>query len=454
MGFRFVFRSRSLKLSRKCLREAVSLTAVLTGMLALCIPALPQASQGTIQGTVFDQSGGVIPGAMVSVTDVARGITRPLTTDGAGQYIAVNLTPGTYTVRAEAKGFRVTERSGVLVEVGQNVRVDLTLQPGEQTQTVTVTGELPSIDTTDATLGGTVSNSSINALPLNGRNFLRLLQLRPGVYTDPGAGAGDASTNGGRTGTDLLMVDGVPAFGNTTGSMVINSVYRTGDSNSLVPIDAIQEFNTEQNPKAEYGWRPGSVIDVGIKSGTNAIHGTAYAFGRDAQATDAGNYFSTPGVNPVAEATVEQFGATAGGPAIKDKLFWFLGYEGLRTTLENPAAITIPADVAMPGGAGNGCATLLIGNCASSMIDACNDIKATPGKSINPLSAQLSGLNPATCGVTPGSSTFENLFPTSTTGLFQPLLPTLGPLNNGFIKGDYVISSHHHLSGLYYVSKS
>jgi TonB dependent receptor-like, beta-barrel len=332
------------------------------------------------------------------------------------------------------------EHSGVLVQVGQNIRVDLTLQPGEQTQTVTVTGELPSIDTTDATLGGTVSNSSINALPLNGRNFLRLLTLRPGVYTDPGAGAGDASTNGARTGTDLLMVDGVPAFGNTTGSMVINSVYRTGDSNSLVPIDAIQEFNTEQNPKAEYGWRPGSVIDVGIKAGTNAIHGTAYAFGRDAQATDAGNFFSTPGVNPVADATVEQFGATAGGPIIKDKLFWFMGYEGLRTTLENPAAITIPSDVA-----GTGVNT--------SMVDTCNAIK-TAGKTINPLSAQLSGLNPATCTVTPGSSTFENLFPSSASGLFQPLLPTLGPLNNGFIKGDYVISSHHHLSGLYYVSKS
>jgi Carboxypeptidase regulatory-like domain len=425
---------------KSMLKRAVSLLAALLGIFLISVSAFSQA-QGNIQGTVFDQTGGVIPGAAVTVLDVARGVSRPLTTDNAGQYVAVNVTPGTYTIRAEAKGFRVTEHSGVLVEVGQNIRVDLTLQPGEQTQTVTVTGELPSIDTTDATLGGTVSNQSINALPLNGRNFLRLLTLRPGVYTDPGAGAGDASTNGGRTGTDLLMVDGVPAFGNTTGSMVINSVYRTGDSNSLVPIDAIQEFNTEQNPKAEYGWRPGSVIDVGIKSGTNSIHGTAYAFGRHSSATDAGNFFSTPGVNPVAPADVEQFGATAGGRIIKDKLFWFLGYEGLRTSLVNPIQLVIPSDVAGLG------ANL-------SMVDACNAIKATPGKSINALSAQLSGLNPATCVVTPGSSSFENLFPFSSTGLYQPGLLTLGPLNNGFIKGDYVISSHHHLSGLYYVSKS
>ena len=120
---------------------------------------------------------------MVTVIDVARGVTRNLMADGAGQYVAPDLNPGTYTVRAEAKGFRTEEHSGVLVEVGQNIRVDLVLQPGEQTQTITVTGEIPAIDTTDATLGGTVSNQSINALPLNGRNFQRLLQLRPGIVT-------------------------------------------------------------------------------------------------------------------------------------------------------------------------------------------------------------------------------------------------------------------------------
>ena len=127
-----------------------------------------------------DQTGGLVAGAAVTVIDVARGVTRALTTDSAGEYVATNLTPGTYTVRAEAKGFRTVEHSGVLVEVGQNIRVGLAVQPGEQTQTITVTGEIPSIDTTDATLGGTVSNQSINALPLNGRNFQRLIQLVPG----------------------------------------------------------------------------------------------------------------------------------------------------------------------------------------------------------------------------------------------------------------------------------
>ena len=152
----------------------------------ICLPLLSQTNQGTIQGGVFDQTGGAVAGAAVSVIDTARGVTRTLTTDGAGQYIANALTPGTYTIRAEAKGFRTEEHSGVLVEVGQSVRVDLVVQPGEQTQTITVTSEFPAIDSADATLGGTVSNQSINSLPLNGRNFARLLQLRPGTATAVG----------------------------------------------------------------------------------------------------------------------------------------------------------------------------------------------------------------------------------------------------------------------------
>lgn len=436
------------------IRNILQLLGATLVLLLISLPVFSQSNQGAIQGGVFDQTGGAIAGASVSVIDVARGVTRALTTDAAGQYVAPSLLPGTYTVRAEAKGFRTTEHSGVLVEVGQTLRVDLTVQPGEQTQTVTVTGEIPAIDTTDSTLGGTVSNAAINALPLNGRNFERLLQLRPGVITNPGAGAGNASTNGRRTGNDLLLVEGLPQIGPSNGTTTLNAVYRTGDANSLVPIDAIQEFNTQQNYKAEYGWRDGSVVNVGVKSGTNSIHGSAFAFGRDASATDAHNFF-TPGT--ATNATVEQFGAVAGGPIIKDKLFWFMGYEGLRTTLTNPAVDTIPADVAMPGfvGTKNGCTVLAAGNCAFSMVDACNDLGALK---ISALSAQLAGLNTATCAVTPGSSTFENLLPfttnTNTAGNFAPGLITTGPLNNGFIKGDYVLGPHHHVSGFYFVSKS
>ena len=245
------------------------------------------------------------------------------------------------------------------------------------------------------------------------------------------------------------MVEGIASLNPSRGYTTLNSEYRTGDANSVLPIDAIQEFNTEQNPKAEFGWVDGSIINVGVKSGTNSIHGTAYAFGRDASATDAANYFSVPGIPGVTPATLEQFGATAGGPAIKDKLFWFAAFEGLRTTLTSDIVDTIPADVSMATAANPA------GNVNFSMIDACRQL--TPSK-ISPLSAQLAGLNPTTCAVTPSSPTFEDLFPlttnTTTTGNFAPGLITQGPLNNGLLKGDYSPNAKNHITGFYFVSKS
>ncbi len=439
---------RGRAFSYMCGRTAGQWLGVGLVSLFLCLPLFSQSSQGTIQGGVFDQTGGAVAGAIVSVVDVARGVTRTLTTDGAGQYIATDLTPGTYTVRAEAKGFRTIEHSGVLVEVGQNIRVDLVVQPGEQTQTITVTGEIPAVNTTDATLGGTVSNEAINALPLNGRNFDRLLQLRPGVVTNVGGGSGNGPQTNGRRNTDnVLRVEGIAGMSQAQGSDIINATYRTGDSDSLMPIDAIQEFNTQENPKAEYGFRDGAVVNVGVRSGTNSIHGTAYAFGRDAEATDAANRFQ----GAVTPATLEQFGATAGGPILKDKLFWFASYEGLRETVGDINNDTIPADVAM-------------GNANFSMVDACNALNPThaalgaAANKVNGLSAQISGLNPQTCVVTPSSSTVENLWPfdtnTSTQGNYVPPISTNGPLNNGLFKGDYSPGPHHHLTGLYFVSKS
>jgi carboxypeptidase family protein/TonB-dependent receptor-like protein len=436
-----------------------ALTATVILLLLLCLPLFSQNSQGGIQGGVFDQTGGAIAGATVTVIDVARGVNRVLISDSAGQYVANNLNPGTYTVRAEAKGFRTEEHSGVLVEVGQNIRVDLVVQPGEQTQTVTVTGEVPAIDTTDATLGGTISNQTVNALPLNGRNFERLLQLRPGVVTSVGGKPSSASTNGRRGGNDTVVIDGIPEISSSGGnSGTLMGFSRTGDGSSLLPLDAIQEFNTEEVPKAEYGWKDGAIINVGVKSGTNSLHGTAYAFGRNASATDAGNYFSTPGVSPVTPATLEQFGGAVGGRIIKDKLFWFADYEGLRTTLGDVTVLTVPTSVAGTGVGTN--------NNPGSMVDTCNFLNPThlangaPGNPISALSAQLAGLNTATCTVTPASSTFENVFPfvpSATSNLFSPGsngVSTLGPLNNGLIKGDYVLGQHHHFSGLFFKAGS
>src|SRR5438067_7149680 len=241
--------SASLIMCGRVCMEARRVLLATAALLLVSLPLFSQSNQGTIQGGVFDQTGGAIAGATVTVIDVARGVTRSLVTDGAGQYVALNVTPGTYTIRAEIRGFRTVEHSGVLVEVGQNIRVDLVAQPGEQTQTVTVTGEVPAIDTTDATLGGTVSNQAINGLPLNGRNFFRLLELRPGVVTVPGASSGSSSSNGRRLGADVLLVEGITQFDLATSNTLINGNGKgsQGDTSNSLPIDAIQEFNTQQN---------------------------------------------------------------------------------------------------------------------------------------------------------------------------------------------------------------
>jgi len=233
------------------------LTIGLVGVFFL--PLFSQGSQGTIQGAVLDSTGAYIPGVTVTVLDVERGTTRALTSDEAGQYSATSLTAGTYKVRAELAGFTTVERSNVRVEVGTNTRVDLTLSPGGQTETVTITEEVAAINTISATLGGTVSNQAIVALPLNGRNFLRLLELRPGVVSRPGDGSGSSSSNGRRLGADVLLVEGITQFEMATSGTLINGTGNGGfaDGANVLPLDATQEFNTQENAPAEYGGRDG-----------------------------------------------------------------------------------------------------------------------------------------------------------------------------------------------------
>src|SRR6266436_2660080 len=274
-----------------CLRKAFQAFCALLGLLLLCPPAYSQGSFGRILGTVTDQSGGVVAGATVTVLDKDRGVSRTLTADDAGAYNAPNLTPGNYTVRAESKGFKVFERLGIALDVGKEVRIDATLQPGDQNQTVTVTESVPLVETTNATLGGTLETADIADLPLNGRDYQNLLGLRPGVMLQPGGGPWTQSTNGVRPDESVWMVEGVINMNFFDARPVINMPSPFTDGATILPIDAIQEFNLMENPKAEYGWKPGAVVNVGIKSGTNQLHGDAYAFGRY-QGWDARNYYN------------------------------------------------------------------------------------------------------------------------------------------------------------------
>src|SRR5262249_8521302 len=308
--------------------RGVSVPAFLICLLWLmCVVGFSQASStGRILGVVTDSSGAVIGGASVSVTDTQRGTTRRLQTDEAGAYNAPELVPGTYVVKVEFPGFKATERQNVVVEVGKEYRVDFSIEPGEQAEKITVTEGLPLVETTTGTLGGTISNALILELPVQGRNFQKLLELRPGTYLAPGSGKWSLSSNGMRREHNVYILNGMDTIEGFSSQSVVNTTPIFGDGTSTVPIDAITEFNTKQVPKEGDGWNPGGVVNVGLRSGDNTLHGTAYAFGRS-DALDARNPFIQSGT-PKQVTEIEDFGGTLGGPIKRDRLFYLLGYEG------------------------------------------------------------------------------------------------------------------------------
>ena len=390
-----------------------------------------QGSSGRIFGNITDQSGGSVAGARVTVTDLERGTGRTMTTDIAGAYSAPNLTPGSYAVRVEFQGFKIVDRRDLALGVGQEVRVDLSLEPGQQTQTVTVTGEPPAINTTSAELGGTLQNEVINDLPLNGRNFENLLDLRPGVTKYPGNSGWTQSTNGLRPHDNFFMVDGINSNDPWMAQSMMNAVMAAGDAGTILPIDAIDEFKTQQNPRAEYGWKPGSVVNVGIKSGSNQYHGTAFAFGRT-DAWDAREYFA----DSVPPLSLQQFGGSLGGRIVRDKLFFFGNFEQQRYSVGNPVEHKVPITAAG------------VGSASQNLIGACN--AARTAGSLTPLSAQLAGLN-LSCAP---QSNYPGLFPVNNgpTTIFPTALPSENQVNSGLGKLDYHISSKHTLSGMYFIS--
>ena len=442
------------------LKRTLQIVCVATILLFSCVSAFAQGGAGRIVGTITDQTGGAISGATVTILDVARGTTRTLTTEDSGTYNAPNLLPGTYRVRAEFKGFRVTERANIILEVGQEIRVDLTLQPGEQAQTITVTEALPLVETTNAELGGTLNSDIVNNLPMNGRNFANLLQLRPGVTIYPGGSGWAQSTNGLRAHDNVYMVDGINSNDPWMAQAVWDSVMASGDTGTLISIDAIDEFKTQENPRAEYGWKPGGVVNVGIKSGTNAFHGTAYAYGRDGS-WDALNVFDAP-PNPVPSISLEQYGGTIGGPIVKDKLFFFATYEEQQYALGSTQIITeaVTAQKALtdPGGA----VTQNLLNACQAALDMGAIGSNTPG-ALTALSAQLAGITVGaassghlngTC--TPGSN-YPGLFPVVAGTATNPQQIGNGLINDntihsGLAKIDYHINDKNSLNGSYFIS--
>src|SRR5207244_1462435 len=344
-------RPSTLTVHRDRASRAFSVLAAAWLMLLLSAPLFCQTYTGRILGTVTDPSGAALKGATVTVTDEQRGVTRTLTTDDAGAYLALDLAPGFYKVRAGATGFKSVERQNIPLEVAKEALIDFALQPCDVVETIVVSSELPMLNTVSSTLGGTLSNKEINDLPLNGRNYENLLQLRPGVIRYPGGGFSTTSANGLRAEDNAYLIDGLFNSEPFSGQSIINGAGIAGDSATILPVDSIQEFNLQQNPPAEFGWKPGAIVNVGLKSGTNTVHGTAYAFGRDTP-FDARNYFNVTGT-PKQPRNLEQFGGTLGGPITKDKLFYFGAYEGQRYEVGNVTQLSTPATVSLGGDPAN-----------------------------------------------------------------------------------------------------
>jgi hypothetical protein len=425
-------------------RILISVQRVVTLLLpaalfGLCFleQASAQTDTGRILGSVTDQTGAAIIGASITVTDMQRGTTRALTSNQAGDYVVPNLTPSQYRVRVEAKGFRAGEQVGIPVSVGSDVEINFSLEPGQASETVTVTVEAPLINTTSSTLGGTLSNEEINSLPLNGRNYENLLQLRPGVVRYPGGGFSTTSTNGLRAEDNAYFVDGLFNSEPFSGQSIINGAGIAGDSATILPVDSIQEFNLIVNPPAEYGWKPGAMVNVALKSGTNALHGTAYAFGRET-AMDARNYFNTVASGPKNPRNLEQYGGTVGGPILKDRMFFFGGYEGQQYSIDSISQLSTPATVSLGGDPLNSVPDAIAGVMAAGITPSVPSLKIGGCTLGPPISCDGSGF-PANNGTgVLGPTTIEFGLPNDVT------------VDNAVGKIDYHVSPKHSVHGVYF----
>jgi hypothetical protein len=431
-----IHRSKGGGISNKSVR-AKMLTAALVTFL-ICAPLFSQGNAGRILGGVTDQQNAAVPGVTITITDRQRGISRTLKTDDAGEFNAPNLLPGTYSVRAEAQGFKPEERSGVTLEVNQDLRVDIQLQIGSETEKIEVTTDAPVIEATGAAIGGTIPNVVMNELPLNGRNFQTLITMRPGMTIYPGGGSWTQSVDGLRPHDQIYLVDGVNSNDPWIAMSVMNAPLLAGDGGTMLPIEAIDEFRSEVNPPAEFGWRPGSVINVSIKSGTNSLHGSAFAYGRE-QAFDARDYFAAPAPAPAPPLSLEQFGGSLGGAIKKDKLFYFTDYEDQRYTVGSPAQHTAP----ITGGAA------ATSDATYGLQGACLAALAQGG--VTPLSAQLAGLSTSCVPL----SNYPGLFLPNNTGSrgIETAFNTVNQIDSGVTKIDYNMSDKHQLHGSYFISE-
>jgi len=305
-------------------------------------PLYAQMTTGTILGAVTDSSGAAIPSAKVTITNVGTGISKNFETDSSGNYIVSYLMPGPYAVSAERQGFKTTTKTGIVLQVDQKARVDLTLQVGSVTQSVTVSTQAPLLKTASSEQGQVITGNTIVNMPLNLRDFGLLVSLNTGSVPNTGDIGGNINPDNPQS-LGSTNVNGLEADANNWQMDGVSDNEAFFSIISVNPsIDAIQEFKvTNDNYAAEYGRAGGANVQIAIKPGTNQFHGDAYEFFRNS-ALDANDFFSNQTGTPIPPYRQNQFGATLGGPIKKDNTFFFVDYEGLRTRLGQTELMTIP----------------------------------------------------------------------------------------------------------------
>jgi len=418
--------------------QSLSVKGCLLALAVLVAGALTgaQTFRGTILGTVTDSSGAAVPGATIAIKNVDTGLSRTVITTDGGDYSAPELPIGNYSVTAEKSGFKQGVVTGVRVEVSSERRVDFTLQPGEVAEKVEVVGEaLPLVESTSNTLGGIVESKVVTSLPVNGRDYQKLIFLVPGVtgspdqITDSPGAYGIFSVNGARGRANNFLLDGTDMNDGYRNDPAINEAGVFGTPATILPVEAIAELHVASNFEAEYGRSAGGVVNVVTKSGTNQFHGSAFEYFRNT-ALNARNYFNDSGIqqNPF---HANQFGGSLGGPIVKDKTFFFIDYEGMRET----GAQSLP-----------GC------------VPTANDVlfySPTPGdvSSINPVTYKILTQKgwPAPNGS--GSCLGNNVEgKVDTNTVFAT--PFSNNINGGMIKVDHNFNKDNLLTGRYFIGDS
>jgi len=326
---------------------------IFLGVLIMAAPtALSQTESATISGRVTDASGSVVPGTEVQLQSTERGTSQQTLSNQAGIFSFPSVQPGQYHMTIRKTGFRQIEFVGLVVNVQDHIEKNFQLQVGSVSESVTVTGGAPLVNTEDASVSTVVDRNFAENLPMNGRSFQTLIELTPGVVLTPvnDLDSGQFSINGQRAASNYWMVDGVSANIGVNANLLPGSGFAgtvggftsQGGTNSLVSIDALQEFRIQTSTYApEFGRAPGGQISIATRPGTNQFHGTLFDYFRNG-ALDATDWFARANQLPKPQERQNDFGGTFSGPILKDRTFFFFSYEGLRLRLPQVTESFVP----------------------------------------------------------------------------------------------------------------